>query len=133
MRRYELSDAQWDALAPLLPPPAKTGRPRREGRTTLNGVLWKLCSGASWRDVPERYGPWRTVNDRFCTYRDDGTLDRILKALRLKLDADGTLDYSTWMIDGTSIRASRVASGARKKGTQTLRLKRKRSDEAAAA
>ena len=87
MRRYELSDDQWAAIAPLLPT-ATTGRPRRDDRTTLNGVFWKLCSGATWRDVPERYGPWRTVNDRFCRYRDDGTLDgaldRILTALRLR-------------------------------------------------
>lgn len=117
MRRYELSDDQWAAIAPLLPT-ATTGRPRRDDRTTLNGVFWKLCSGAAWRDVPERYGPWRTVNDRFCRYRDDGTLDRILTALRLKLDADGHIDWTTWMVDATSIRASRVAAGARKRGSR---------------
>ncbi len=115
MRRYELSDDQWAAVAPLLPA-ATTGRPRRDDRTMLDGAFWKLCSGASWRDVPERYGPWQTVYDRFARYRDDGTLDRILGALRLKLDAEGHLDYATWMIDGTSIRAARVASGARKRG-----------------
>jgi transposase len=90
---------------------------------------WKLCSGASWRDVPERYGPWQTVYARFCTYRDDSTLDRILRALRLKLDAESQVGYSTWMVDGTSIRASRVASGARKKGARTRRQRTKRSDE----
>jgi transposase len=117
MRRYELSDAQWAAIAPLLPPAAETGRPRADDRTTLNGVLWKLCSGAAWRDVPERYGPWRTVNDRFYQYRDDGTFDRILAALRLTLDAAGHIDWTTWMVDATSVRASRVAAGARKGGT----------------
>lgn len=120
MRRYELSDDQWAAIAPLLIPPT-TGRPRRDDRTTLNGVFWKLCSGAPWRDVPERYGPCQTVYDRFARYRDDGTLDRILTALRLKLDADGHLDWTTWMIDGTSVRASRVAAGARKRGGRRSR------------
>lgn len=118
MRRYELTDEQWDAIALLLPS-ATTGRPRRDDRTTLNGVFWKLCSGAPWRDVPERYGHFRTLYDRFAKYRDDGTLDRILRALRLRLDAQGHIDYTTWMVDGTSIRASRVASGARKRGTPT--------------
>ena len=132
LRRYELSDDQWAAVAPLLPPAAKTGRPGRDPRTTLNGVFWKLCSGAAWRDVPERYGRWRTVNDRFCRYRDDGTLDRILRALRLALDASGSLDYSTWMVDGTTIRASRAASGARKKGGPTPRPKRRPSGAAGA-
>ena len=120
MARYELSDDQWEAVAPLLPVP-KTGRPRRDDRTTLNGVFWKLCSGAAWRDVPERYGPYRTVYDRFAKYRDDGTFDRILRALRLKLDADGHIDHSTWMIDGTTVRASRVAAGARKRGAPPTR------------
>ncbi len=132
MHRYELSDEQWEAIAQLLPSAAKTGRPRRDTRTTLNGVFWKLCSGAAWRDVPERYGPWRTVNDRFALYRDDGTLDRILRELRLKLDASGHLDYSTWMIDGTLIRASRVASGARKRGALMPYRSPRRSDEAEA-
>lgn len=131
MRRYELSDDQWGAVAPLLPPPT-SGRPRRDDRTTLNGAFWKLCSGASWRDVPERYGPWQTVYDRFKRYRDDGTLDRLLQALRLRLDASGHLDYSTWMIDGTSVRASRVASGARKRGAPRTRTRR-RSGGAGAA
>jgi transposase len=130
MRRYELSDDQWGAIAPLITP-AALGRPRRDDRTTLNGVFWKLCSGAGWRDVPERYGPWATVYDRFAKYRDDGTLDRILDALRLKLDADGNLDTTTWMVDATSVRASRVASGARKKGARPIRA-RKRSDAAVA-
>lgn len=128
MHRYELTDDQWAAVAPLLTPPT-TGRPRRDDRTTLNGAFWKLCSGAAWRDVPERYGPWQTVYDRFTRYRDDGTLDRILAALRVRLDAEGQIDYSTWMIDGTSIRASRVASGARKRGARPL-PRRRRSDAA---
>ena len=114
-RRYELNDLQWQLIEPLLPH-AATGRPRADDRTTLNGIFWKLCSGAPWRDVPGRYGTWRTVYDRFARYRDDGTLDRLLEALRLRLAADGNLDYSTWMIDATSIRASRHAAGARKKG-----------------
>lgn len=73
MARYELSDEQWAVVGPLLPSPTR-GRPRRDDRTTLDGVFWKLCSGAAWRDVPERYGPYRTVYDRFAKYRDDGTL-----------------------------------------------------------
>lgn len=131
MARYELSDDQWGAIAPLLT--ARTiGRPRRDDRTTLDGVFWKLCSGAGWRDVPERYGPYRTVYDRFARYRDDGTLDRILRALRVRLDAKGHIDHSTWMIDGTTVRASRVASGARKRGLPTARATTRRSDAAAA-
>ena len=119
-RRYELSDEQWQLIEPLLRH-AKTGRPRCDDRTTLNGVFWKLCSGATWRDVPERYGKWRTIYDRFARYRDDGTFDRILHRLRLKLDTEGHIDWSTWMIDATHVRASRAAAGARKRGAPRTR------------
>ena len=126
MARYELSDDQWAAVGPLLPS-AKTGRPRRDDRTTLDGVFWKLSSGAAWRDVPEHYGPYRTVYDRSADYRDDGTLDRILRALRVRLDAEGHVDHSTWMVDGTTIRASHVAAGARERGSLAARRATRRS------
>ena len=116
-RRYELSDEQFALIEPLLPASTR-GRKRADDRTTLDGVFWKLCSGAPWRDVPERYGKWQTVYERFKRYRDAGTFDRILGELHLKLAADGNLDYSTWMIDGTSVRASRAAAGARKRGAR---------------
>jgi transposase len=65
-RRHELTDAQWAELAPLLPPTKpKTGKPNHDHRTLVNGILWKLRTGAPWRDVPERYGPWSTVYSRF--------------------------------------------------------------------
>jgi transposase len=119
MRRYELSDEQWAFVAPLLPA-CTLGRPRRDDRTTLDGIFWKLCSGAPWRDVPERYGPWQTLYERFTRYRDDGTLDRVLAALQVRLDATGHLDWTTWMVDATIVRASRAAAGARKKGGSRL-------------
>ena len=95
-RRYELSDDEWHLIQDLFPPPKKMGRPRRDDRTLLfNGVFWILCSGAAWRDLPERYGPWQTAFDRFCKWKQDGTFDRIVEKLHLKLDEDGLLDYAT--------------------------------------
>ena len=91
-RRYELSDEQFALIEPLLPKPTR-GPKRADDRTTLDGVFWKLCSGASWRDVPERYGSTtdgggrQTVYERFKRYRDAGVFDRILRALHLKLAA----------------------------------------------
>ena len=66
MRRHELTDEQWDRLEPLLPPqrPA-TGRPAKDHRMVLNGILWILRTGAPWRDLPERYGSWKTIYSRF--------------------------------------------------------------------
>src|SRR3954447_10977741 len=62
-RRYELTDAQWARLEPLLPPEKPwTGRPNDDHRQILNGILWVLNSGAPWRDLPRRYGPVGTVS-----------------------------------------------------------------------
>jgi len=61
MGRGELSDRRWQRLEPLLPAerPAR-GRPNKDHRLIVNGILWKLRTGAPWRDLPERYGPWAT-------------------------------------------------------------------------
>ena len=57
-KRYELPDAAWDLVADIFNEPRRNGRPRADDRLMLNGVLWVLCSGAAWRDMPERFGPW---------------------------------------------------------------------------
>lgn len=64
---YELTDEQWKRIQPLLPPEntGKKGRPRKDDRTMLNGMLWMNHSGAQWRQLPERYGPWQSVYARF--------------------------------------------------------------------
>jgi len=95
------------------------GRPRRSDRTVLNGIFWILCSGAAWRDLPERYGPWKTVYHRFRQWQASGLFDSILGRLHIELDEQGLIDYSTWMIDSTSIRASRAALGAPKANAPT--------------
>jgi len=113
MRRYELTDTHWQLIEDLFPNQTM-GRPRRSDRTVLNGIFWILCSGAAWRDLPERYGPWKTVYHRFRQWQASGLFDSILERLHIELDEQGLIDYSTWMIDSTSIRASRAASGAPK-------------------
>ena len=122
MRRHELTDAEWPLLEPLLPGPNTQGGGQwKAHRPLLNGIFWRLRTGAPWRDLPECYGPWQTVYDRFNRWRRDGTWDRVLEALQIQLDAHGQIDWDLWCIDGTSIRASRAASGAGKKGASTSR------------
>ena len=119
MRRYELSDRQWARIAPLFPNPThhgKAGRPSGDYRRLVNGVLWILHSGAPWRDLPERYGPWQTVWHRFNAWRQDGTWVRLVSSLLDELDDEGLIDHDLWCIDGTVIRASRAAAGAKKNG-----------------
>ncbi|THH34337.1 transposase, partial [Neolewinella litorea] len=84
MRRYEITDEQWAAIAHLFPvrPAGARGRPSRDHRTMLNGILWVLFSGAAWRDIPARFGSWQTVYDRFRRWSKDGTFDAVLDELQ---------------------------------------------------
>ncbi|GHB15477.1 hypothetical protein GCM10007159_42220 [Modicisalibacter luteus] len=67
MTSYEISDQGWALITDSVSPdmPAGSGRPRRDDRQRLNGIFWILCSGAKWRDLPNRFGPWKTVYQRF--------------------------------------------------------------------
>jgi len=115
-KRYELSDEAWAMVADLFVEKRNRGRPRLSDRLMLDGVLWILCSGAAWRDMPERFGPWSTVYQRFRTWRNQGTFDQMLRRLHLKLNDQGLIDLQVWMIDSTAVRATRASSGAGKKG-----------------
>ena len=120
-RRHELIEAEWEAVRGLLPEPKRTGRPPRPPRDMLNGMMWILSTGAPWRDLPERYGPWETVYARFREWTDGGVIDRILKRLQLRLDEEGHIDWEVCFIDGSSVRAAAAAAGAPKKGAAKSR------------
>jgi transposase len=64
-RSHELADKQWRSIEPLLPPSGTRCRPRVDDRQVINGILFKAKTGMAWRDLPERYGPWKTVYTRF--------------------------------------------------------------------
>jgi transposase len=120
--RHEVTDEQWEILKPWVTvEPAKTGRPRRDPRVMLNGTLWVLRTGAPWRDLPECFGPWQTVYEYFTMWRSDGTFDRILESLQIRLDRDGKIDWDLWCIDGSNVRASHAAAGAPKKVSEGIR------------
>ncbi len=119
MRRGDLTDEQWERLKPLLPPQKpKTGRPAHDHRTILNGLLWILRTGAPWRDLPERYGLWRTVASRYYRWCQAGIWDQLLAELQQQAEAAGELDWEIHYVDGTSVRAHQHAAGA-KGGTRT--------------
>jgi transposase len=118
MHRYELTDAQWECIAPFFPDRYhhdRAGRPWSAHRRMVNGILWHLHTGAPWPDLPERYGPWQTAYDRFNRWRTDGTWARLLDALLLRLDEAGLIAHDLWLVDASVIRASRAAAGAKKK------------------
>ncbi len=114
MCRRDLTDVQWERLRPLLPPQkAWTGRPAKDHRLILNGILWIDRTGAPWRDLPDHYGPWQTVATRFYRWRKAGIWDDILAALQQQADATGRLDWAVHYVDATIIRAHQHAAGAR--------------------
>jgi transposase len=76
--RGELTDKAWAVIEPLLPEPGRRSGRWRDHRQVINGILWKLRTGAPWRDLPERYGPWKTCHERLRRWTADGTWDRIL-------------------------------------------------------
>jgi transposase len=116
MKRHELTDEQWELIEPILPKrTATTGRTPRDPRQMLNGILWILRTGAPWRDLPERFGPWQSVYDYYRNWRNYGIFDRVLRALQIRLNREGKIDWDLWCIDGSSVRASRAAAGALKK------------------
>src|ERR687885_2813923 len=117
MARHELTDQQWEYLRQLLlPQKPHTGRPNKHHRTVINGMLWLLRTGAPWRDLPEHYGPWKTVASRFYRLQRAGIWHRILECVQQQADADGKLDWSLHHVDGTIVRAHQHAAGAQRQG-----------------
>lgn len=121
-RRHELSESQWQAVESILPAAKGRGRKPRPARDMLNGMMWILKTGAPWRDLPDRYGPWETVYRRFREWGERGVIDRVLQRLKLKLDEDGYIDRGTWFVDGSSVRAGADAAGAGKTVLTASRL-----------
>src|SRR6266852_6411429 len=92
--RWELSDAQWKLIEPILRPKRRSdgrGRPWQDPRAVLNGMLWVLGTGAQWRELPERYPPYQTCHRRFQQWVREGKLERILRVLAEELHARGKL------------------------------------------
>ncbi len=77
-----LTDAQWEQMRPLLPPQKPLmGRPAVDHRLIVEGMLWVMRTGSSWRELPERFGPWSTVSSRYQRWCQDGLWARILHVL----------------------------------------------------
>jgi transposase len=127
-RRHELTDAQWEKIAPLPPANGRPGGQWADHRRVINGILFRARTGVPWRDLPERYGSWQTVYERHRRWSANGTWKKILEELQIEADAadpDGALAHAVqrqqrrqrreWAvnIDSTSCRAHQHAAGAR--------------------
>ena len=121
MGRGDLTNEQWARLEPLLPTGKKSGRPPTwSKRQLIDGIRWRTRTGAPWRDLPPRYGPWQTVYGLFRRWQRDGTWQQILSQLQAQAAAKGLI---TWQVgvDSTVTRAQQHAAGARKGGTASAK------------
>ena len=82
----DMSDAQWNIIRPLIPPAKLGGRPRAvEMRQIVNGLLYLVRGGCSWRMLPKEYGPWQTAYGYFRVFRRTEVWQKIHDALREKV------------------------------------------------
>lgn len=106
------------------------GRPRVDDRRVINGMLYKCKTGIAWRDLPERYGPWKTVDNRFWRWARNGTLTMLARKARVIAEAIDELDREV-SVDSSIVRAHQHAAGARRPRPHTGgRRDRQRADRA---
>jgi transposase len=109
----DLTDAQWSTLETLIPEPAPhrdgRGRPWKDRRAVLDGILWVLRTGAPWADVPNRYPSYQTCHRRFQQWVRSGVIKGVLEALAFNLKARGTLDVREAFVDGSFAPAKKGA------------------------
>ena len=106
--RYDLTDFEWSVVEPLLPMDRRGPKPKNN-RQILNGMFYILRTGCPWRDLPERYGPYTTVYNRFNRWRKAGIWDRMMDAIVKAHDG------KVQMIDSSIVRVHQHASGVKKR------------------
>jgi len=108
MARYDLTDFEWSVIEPLLPMDRRGPKPKNN-RQILNGIFYILRAGCPWRDLPERYGPYTTVYNRFNRWRKAGIWDKLMDAIVKAHDGE------VQMIDSSIVRVHQHASGVKKR------------------
>jgi putative transposase len=115
-RRYELTDGQWQQIEHLLP--GREGSPgahAEDNRLFVNAIIWVARTGAPWRDLPERFGNWNSVFQRFNRWAKRGVWQRVFETIR-------DPDLESLMLDSTTIRAHQHSAGAVGKKRPRTRL-----------
>ena len=129
----ELTNEQWNRIEPIIvsstPSKDPRGRPARDPREVLNGILWILRTGAPWKDLPQRYPPYQTCHRRFQQWVKQGVFRRIAQELVEDLNKRGKIDIREAFIDGSFAPAKKgvllsarqsVAKAPRSWQSQTL-------------
>jgi transposase len=121
MSSIHLTENQWAFIKPLLPPPARTGRPRADDRWTIECILYILITGCRWQDLPRGYGAPTSVWRRLKWRSEQGLWDCLWHAALATLDCHGQLDWTVAFLDGSFVPAKRGGEkvGRTKKGKGT--------------
>jgi len=91
MHRHALTDEQWQRLRPFLPTHCAGRKSTRGDRLFVDAVLYRAKTGVPWRDLPERFGPWKSVYNRFSNWARKGHWATIFHQLQLETDEDGSI------------------------------------------
>jgi transposase len=114
MHRHALTDEQWERLQAVLPVQRTGPRATLGDRLFIDAVIYRAKTGMPWRDLPERFGPWKSVYNRFSNWSRRGIWARVFKSLQMRVDKTGSI------VDGSVIRAHQDASGGKGGSNETL-------------
>ena len=114
MHRHALTDDQWRRVQAVLPKQKAGPEATRGDRLFIDAVLYRAKTGMPWRDLPERFGPWKSVYNRFANWAKKGHWATIFKELQLEVDETGSI------VDGSVVRAHQDASGGKGGSNPTL-------------
>lgn len=113
-KRHELTQEEWERVGPLLPDrTGLQGRPGKDPRQMINAMLWIVATGAPWRDLPESYGPWKTVYNTFQRWTKSGLWQEIYEMLLVSAPSSNPVEWIIWQIDSTSCKAHQHAAGGK--------------------
>src|ERR1700729_2880608 len=107
MHRHALTDQQWRRLQRVLPKQRAGPAATRGDRLFIEAVLYRAKTGMAWRDLPERFGPWKSVYNRFANWARKGHWATIFRELQIEVDETGSI------VDGSVVRAHQDASGGK--------------------
>ena len=107
MHRHGLTDAQWRRVQRVLPKQKSGPEALLGDRLFIEAVLFRARTGLPWRDLPERFGPWKSVYNRFNNWARKGHWATIFRELQLDVDETGSI------VDGSVVRAHQDASGGK--------------------
>jgi transposase len=110
--RAQLNDSEWEFIGPFLPVGRFGPYPERL-REQFEGVIWRFRTGSQWREMPERFGAWQTVYNRFMRWRDAGVFPALLEAAIAEAARRDEIDMSLVSVDSTTTRAHHDAAGMR--------------------